>query len=256
MIIDTHAHLDFPQFDSDRDSIIQRAKKSGVEYIINVGSSLEGSRRSVELASQHREIFASVGIHPHDTEAFDENTWHEIEKLASHEKTVAIGEVGLDYFKCKVSHERQKEVFVKFIEFSKKLSLPLVIHSREAGEDILDILCKNCSTSIKGVMHCFSGDTVLLNKVLELGLYVSFTCNLTFKNARALREVAKRVPHDRLLLETDAPFLALQAKRGQRNEPFYIVELRDMFSELLKMDKEEIERVTTENAKRLFGIPR
>ena len=252
MIIDTHCHLDFNQFDSDRDAVIERARKSGVNYIINVGSSLEGSKRSVELAQKYENIFASIGIHPHDADNINETALEKIAELASEKKVVAIGEVGLDYFKSPSSRENQKALFVKSIELSKKLKLPLVVHNRDASKDTLDVLKSNLPF---GVMHCFSGDKKFLNEVLDLGLYVSFTCNLTFKNAKNLKEVAKYVPLDKFLLETDAPFLAPQAYRGKRNEPVYITELRDLFAGILNLSKEEVERKTTENAIKLFKLP-
>ena len=254
MIIDTHCHLDFGQFNPDRESVLKRADKAGVKYIINVASSLEGSRKSVELASKYKNIFATVGIHPHDADKVTGEAFAEIEGLSKEKKVVAIGEVGLDYFKSPSLPDKQKEAFGRFIELSKKLGLPLIIHNRDAQADVLGILQKVCEKPVKGVMHCFSGNKELLDKVLELGLFVSFTCNLTFKNASALREVARHVPTDRLLLETDAPFLAPQAYRGKRNEPSYITELRDILSELLNLPKEEIEKITTENARRLFKL--
>lgn len=253
MLIDTHCHLDFDEFNFDREVVIERAKKAGLRYFINIGSSLEGSRKSVELASTHDSIFASVGIHPHHAEEVSESVFTEIGELAKSEKVVAIGEVGLDYFKSLSSPEKQKELFGKFIALSESLDLPLIVHTRDAARDTLDILKKRCDLPVRGVMHCFSGDKKLLGEVLETGLFVSFTCNLTFKNAKALREVAKCTPADRLLLETDAPFLAPQAYRGKRNEPAYITELRDVLSELLNLPKDEIERITTDNAKKLFG---
>jgi TatD DNase family protein len=254
MIIDTHCHLDFDEFRSDRDAVMERASGAGVGYFINIGSSLEGSRKSVELASRYRNVFATVGIHPHHADSVNDEVFAEAERLAGSEKVVAIGEVGLDYFKSRTAADKQRELFVRFIELSKKLGLPLVIHDRDAHEETLNILKETCTLPIQGVMHCFSGDKTVLNKVLETGLFVSFTCNLTFKNARNLREVAKHAPCDRLLLETDAPFLAPQLYRGKRNEPAYITELRDTLAELLNLPKDEIEKVTTENAKKLFKL--
>ena len=254
MIIDTHCHLDFDPFNSDRALVIERAKKEGVLYFINIGSSLEGSKKSVELASQNENVFATVGIHPHHADEITDTTFNEVEDLLKNKKVVAVGEVGLDYFKSPSPPEKQKELFLKFIELSKKHDLPLIIHNRDAKEDVLDILKKNCSHPVRGVMHCFSGDEALLRDVLDLGMHVSFTCNLTFKNAKRLREIAKLTPPDRLLLETDAPFLAPQAHRGKRNEPAYIVELRDILSELLNLSKDEVERITTDNAKKLFNL--
>ncbi|MGB2705712.1 MAG: TatD family hydrolase [Candidatus Omnitrophota bacterium] len=254
MLIDTHCHLDFSEYKSDREAVIERAEEAGVKYLINVASSLEGARESAKLASTHENIFASIGIHPHHADDITEDTFAEIERLAGDKKAVAIGEIGLDYFKSPSAPDKQKELFVKFIGLSKKINLPLIIHNRDAHRDTLDILRKTCDIPIRGVMHCFSGDRKLLSEVLELGLFVSFTCNITFKNAARLREVAKAVPPEKLLLETDAPFLAPQAYRGKRNEPAYMTELRDCLSELLNLPKDEVERITTENAKRLFAL--
>ena len=254
MLIDTHCHLDFDEFNSDRSEIIERAKKAGVLYFINVASSLEGSRKSVELASGDDNIFASVGIHPHHALDVDEGAFPELRELAKNKKVIAIGEVGLDFYRNLSPPDRQKELFTKFIGLSKELRLPLIIHNRDAQKDTLDILKNTCEKPIRGVMHCFSGDKKFLDDVLELGLFVSFTCNLTFKNARSLREVARLVPADRLLLETDAPFLAPEAMRGKRNEPAYMMELRDMLSGLLDMPKEKLETITTDNAEKLFNL--
>lgn len=254
MIIDTHCHLDFDQFNSDRTAVIERAKKAGVAGFVNVGSSLEGSKKSTELASEHDDIFASVGVHPYHADEVKEEVFTEIAELAKNKKVIAIGEVGLDYFKSPSPPDKQKELFVKFIELSEKLELPLIIHNRDAHRDTLDVLKKTRSLPIRGVMHCFSGNKKLLKDVLGMGLLVSFTCNLTFKNAKNLREIAKCVPPEKLLLETDAPFLAPEAHRGKRNEPAYITELRDILSGLLKMSKNDVERITTDNAKKLFGI--
>ena len=253
-MIDTHCHLDFDQFNNDRSLVIERAKKAGVGYFVNVGSSFSGSKKSVELAGRHDSVFASVGVHPHHADELTGEEFTELETLAGDKKVVAIGEVGLDYFKSPSSPDKQKELFIKFIGLSKELGLPLIIHNRDAHEDVLNTLKENYGLPVSGVMHCFSGERELLNRVLDMGFFVSFTCNLTFKNAKALREVAKHAPIERLLLETDAPFLAPQAYRGKRNEPAYITELRDILSELLNLPKAEIEEVTTENAKKLFGI--
>lgn len=254
MIIDTHCHLDFEQFASDRGDVISRAGKAGVLYFVNVGSSLEGSRESVRLAAEYKNIFASVGIHPHHAAGGWEGAFSEIESLAKGKKVVAIGEVGLDYYGSPSPPAAQKKLFARSIGLSKKLGMPLIIHNRDADLDTLSILKSECAGPARGVLHCFSGDREFLAKALDMGLFISFTCNLTFKNAGSLREVAKYVPLDRLLLETDAPFLAPQAKRGKRNEPAYITELRDTLSEILGISKIEVEKVTSGNAKKLFGI--
>jgi TatD DNase family protein len=255
MIIDTHCHLDFPEFNTDREAVINRAKESGVLYMINVASNLKGSRESVKLSSEYDNIFASVGIHPHHADEVNEDALDEITTLLKNKKVVAIGEVGLDYFKSPSSRQNQKKVFVDFINIAKEYQLPLIIHNRESFPDTLDIIKTECTFPVKGVMHCFSGDESALSNVLDLGLSVSFTCNLTFKNASKLREVVKFVPKDRLLLETDAPFLAPQKYRGKRNEPSYIAELRNILAELFGIQGEEIESMTTANAKKLFNLP-
>jgi TatD DNase family protein len=257
MLIDTHCHLDFEDFNDDRAAVLKRARAAGVRYFVNTGSNLESSRKSVELASLHDDIAATVGIHPHYADQVDDDLFAELEGLAREEKVVAIGEVGLDYVKSTSTPGAQKELFARCIELSKRLTLPLVIHNREAGPDIIRVLDMIADRKVlSGVMHCFSGDRTLLAQALERGLYISCACNVTFKNAHHLREIVRSIPHERLLLETDAPFLAPQKYRGQRNEPAYITELCDLLSELLGLSREEVERITGENAKRLFGITR
>ena len=254
MLIDTHCHLDFPDFDKDRDNVIQRAYDKGVGYIINVASSLEGSKNSVELAAGHERIFASVGIHPHEANLVDDDAISKIRNMAKDKRVVAIGEVGLDYYKNPLPSELQKKAFLKFIRLAGELNLPLIIHNREANKDMLDILRRESGNNIKGVMHCFSGDADYLDQCLGIGLYVSFTCNITFKNAGKLRQVAARAPLDRLLLETDAPFLAPQAKRGQRNESSYLTYLLEELARIRGVEQKEIEDTTTQNAIRLFKL--
>jgi len=254
MIIDTHCHLDFSEFNSDRDAVLERANQAGVKYIINVGSSLEGSRRSVELAKEYDAVFASVGIHPHHAGEVDKKTLDEIGTLVKNKKVVAVGEIGLDYYRNLSGKDEQKALFRNFLDIAKDNKLPVIIHSRNAHRETLDMLKEAYINNIKGVMHCFSGDEACLKECLDLGLFVSFTCNLTFKNAKGLREVAKKTPLDRLLLETDAPFLAPQEFRGKRNEPAYLPHLVYEWSDLLNVSEDEIERETTKNAKNLFKI--
>ncbi len=254
MLIDTHCHLDFKDFDKDRDDVIKRASAEGIKYIINVGSSLEGSRRASELASKYDCIFASMGIHPHEAGTVSENIISEIRDMAKGEKVVAIGEIGLDYYRNSSPREIQKSVFRKFINLSTDLNLPLIIHNREANDDTINILKEEAAGRARGVMHCFSGDEDFLNQCLDIGLSVSFTCNVTFKNAGRLRALIKNVPMDRFFLETDAPFLAPQAFRGQRNEPSYLKYLAREIAAAKGITEEEVADITSKNAVNFFGL--
>jgi TatD DNase family protein len=256
MLIDTHCHLDFKDFDADRDEAVKRALAAGVGIIINVGSSLEGSRRAVELTGRYDAIYASVGVHPHDVRSINDAVFGDLKKLVSGgKKVIAIGEVGLDYYRDLSPRELQKEAFRKFIRLSRELELPLIIHDRDAHRDTLAILREESGIGeIRGVMHCFSGDAAFLAECLNLGLHVSFTCNITFKNASALREVVKASPVEKLLLETDAPFLAPQPHRGKRNEPAYLTFLVGELSRIHGLSEEDIARITTHNANKLFNL--
>ena len=255
MIIDTHCHLDFKDFDTDRDSVIDRAVASGVVRIVNVGSSIEGSRRAVELAAKYDMVYASVGIHPHDASKVTDDVMEELKDLAANKKVVAIGEVGLDYYRNLSPKDSQKAAFVKFIDLAREVDLPLIIHSREADSDTLDILkVRGQRSEVRGVVHCFSGSADFLKGCLDMGLHISFTCNLTFKNANKLRELAKTVPTEKILLETDAPFLAPEGMRGKRNEPSYLTCLIDEWVKISGLSKEDIERIMTHNANKLFKL--
>jgi TatD DNase family protein len=283
MVIDTHCHLDFKDFDEDRDVVIDRARAEGVGRIINVASSVEGTRRAIALAGQYDMVYATLGVHPHEAAVVTDEVIADFKALAKNEKVVAVGEVGLDYHRLlrrpsgpPRNDERDKKeqaaTFRKFIELAQELDLPLIIHSRDADDDVINILKEyeqrttpnhslrsgsghaHDARRINGVMHCFSGDAAFLKKCLDLGLYVSFTCNLTFKNAKALREVAAAAPAERLLLETDAPFLAPQVFRGKRNEPAYLKYLVEEWSRILMLSKDDIARITTHNANRLFRL--
>ena len=260
MLIDTHCHLDFKDFDADREAVMDRAKLAGVGVIINVGSSTEGSRRAVELAKRYEMVYATVGIHPHDAKTVTEAALAEIWTLAKEKKVVAIGEVGLDYYRNLSPKDQQIAAFKKFIELAQELDLPLVIHSREASDDVMSILKEYYKRKtindkrLTAVMHCFSGDVDFLHECLDLGLCISFTCNLTFKNAKNLRAVAKIVPTERLMLETDAPFLAPEERRGKRNEPAYIISLVEELSQVLGLSPLDIARITTHNANKFFKL--
>lgn len=252
MLIDTHCHLDFKDFDHDRKEVISRLREEGITSIINVGSSLKGTKDSIELAERNEVIFAAAGIHPHEADNIKDSDLELFKDSFNSKKVVAVGEIGLDYYKNISSKDNQKKLFIRLLQEAKKRDLPIIIHNRDAHKDIMMILKDVMGGSIKGVMHCFSGDERLLEECLGLGLFISFTCNLTFKNASRLREIAKIAPIDKLLLETDAPFLAPQAFRGRRNEPSYVKYLAEELSRIKGLELEEVAKITSSNAKKLF----
>jgi TatD DNase family protein len=264
MLIETHAHLDFPEYDNDRRDVIKRAASAGVGIIINVSSSIESNFKSVSLSREYDSIYAACGVHPHDAKSVADGTIQEIRNLISSSvKVVAIGEVGLDFYRSLSPRKIQQEVFARFIRLSTELGLPLIVHcrnesydNRDASRLVLELMREHYGRQLRGVMHCFSGDEQLLREYIDAGLYVSFTCNVTFDNAHRLRQVLKAVPPERLLLETDSPFLSPQAKRGERNEPSYLTYLADAIAVNNGVTREEIERITAENARELFRIPR
>lgn len=253
MIYDTHAHLDFPDYRDDIGEVIKRAEEAGVECIINVGVNVESSVRSVELTKKYNHVYASVGIHPHDASNVSREDWLQIEDLSRQYKIVAIGETGLDYYRNRSKKDDQKRLFRQHIELARKEGLPVIIHNRDASSDCLEIV-RPYNGNIEGVIHCFSGSKEVAKEFLELGFYISFAGPVTFPNANVLREVVKSVPVERLLLETDCPFLAPQPKRGTRNEPSYLKYIIPTFAELHKLSVEDIKRITTHNAKRLFRV--
>ncbi|MBU1912700.1 MAG: TatD family hydrolase [Candidatus Omnitrophica bacterium] len=254
MLIDTHCHLDFKDFNDDFEAVLKRSIDSGIKFIINVGSSLEGTARSLKIAQENDFIYAAIGIHPHEADKVSENDFKIFARLLKKPKVVAIGEIGLDYYRNISSMENQKKLFTRLLETAKGASLPLIIHNRDSHEDMIGILKNIMGNSLNGVMHCFSGDEKFLKTCLDMGFFISFTCNITYKNAGKLREIVKLVPMDRLLLETDAPFLAPQDFRGKRNEPMYVRYVAEEISKIKGLSFEEVAMATTNNAQRLFRI--
>lgn len=252
IFIDTHCHLDFPEFDQDREQVISRCKENNIEFLINIGSSLKGSRASLELSRNYDFIYATIGIHPHDADSFNKEISSEIESLARQEKVVAIGEIGLDYFKNYSQAENQREMFISLIKLAKGLNLPLVIHSRQSEADTLKILKQ--SMPVRAVLHCFSAGEAFLKECLDLGFFISFTCNITYKKAQNLRRIAKLTPLEKIFLETDAPFLPPEGMRGKRNEPLFVKQLAQELAGIKEVSVEQIAAVTTANAKRFFNL--
>ena len=252
MLIDTHCHLDFPPFDPDRDLVIQRAIEAGITYFVNIGSTLESSIASCELAKKYPEVYASVGVHPHDADSFDSLAEGKLRQLAVRNKVVAIGETGLDYYRNLSSETNQKQAFSKQIELAKSLNLPLVVHSRQANQQTLQIL--KAALPLRAVVHCFSGDASFLKECLDCGFFISFTCNITYKKAKELREMVNLTPLDKLMLETDAPYLSPEGFRGKRNTPEQIKLLAQEVSRIKEVSFQEIADKTTQNAKGFFGL--
>ena len=254
MIIDTHAHLDFPDYKSDLESVLSRAKGANVGCIINVGTGLSSSKKSITLANRFNNVYASIGIHPHDAAKVSDQNWQELESLVKEFKVVAIGETGLDYYRNRSPHEDQQRIFHRHLTLAKAHNLPVIIHCRDASDDCLKILEEHRNGVLKGVVHCFSGTRETAAKCIELGLYISFAGPITFSNANNLREVAKSIPVERLLLETDCPFLSPQPRRGERNEPSYLSFIIPVLADIYGLSAKDIERITTFNAYKLFGI--
>jgi TatD DNase family protein len=252
-LIDTHCHLDFPEFDSDRDEVIRRSREEGIEAIVNIGSSLEGTKRSLEIAGQYDFIFATAGIHPHEADRFNEAQESTLRAILKQERVVGVGEIGLDYFKNYSQPENQRRLFKFLLKLAREFTLPLVIHSRHAEADTLKILKE--FSPVQAVVHCFSGGEPFLEDCLSLGFFVSFTCNITYKKAEGLRRLVKMTPLDRLLLETDAPFLAPEGFRGRRNEPLFVKNLAREIARIKEIELGEVARVTTNNARKFFNLP-
>ncbi|GAA5417898.1 D-aminoacyl-tRNA deacylase [Paraliobacillus ryukyuensis] len=254
MLFDTHVHLNVEQFDEDREVVIQRAKETGVEHMVIVGFDHETIPKAIELAETYEQFYAAVGWHPVDAIDFTEKELAWLEELAKHPKVVALGEMGLDYHWDKSPHDVQKEVFRKQIRLARKVGMPIIIHNREATEDIIAILQEENAKEVGGIMHCYNDSPAYVPACLDMNFYISLGGPVTFKNAKLPKEVAKMVPLDRLLIETDCPFLAPHPNRGKRNEPAYVALVADQIASLRGITVTEVQRATEENAKRLFGI--
>ncbi|MBB6451515.1 TatD DNase family protein [Geomicrobium halophilum] len=253
-LFDTHVHLNVEQFEEDKEAVIERAKEAGVTLMNVVGFDHDTIKGAIDLAETYDFIYATVGWHPVDAVDMKMEDLDWIESLADHPKVVAIGESGLDYHWDKSPADVQKDVFTKQIELAKKVNLPIVIHGREAQEDIAEIMEKEGLGAAGGIMHCYSGDVETAKRCLDLGFHISFGGPVTFKNAQMPKDVAKIVPLDRLLVETDSPFLAPHPYRGKRNEPAYVSKVAEKIAELHEIPLEQLAETTTRNAKTLFQI--
>jgi TatD DNase family protein len=259
MFIDSHAHIDGPEFDADRDEVIQRALDAGVSAILNVGTGDPHSgalERAVALGEEHPAVHTAIGIHPHDARLYDERAEEKILALIEKSSRVlAWGEIGLDFHYDNSPRDVQVEVFQRQLRMARDAGLPVIIHTRDAEDETVEILKTEWDGSkLPGIMHCFSGTSQLARKTVELGFLISFSGIVTFKKAEELRSIARDVPSDRLLIETDCPYLTPVPYRGKRNEPAYVIEVARCLAELRGVDLEEMGRITTANFCRVFGL--
>ena len=259
ILIDTHAHLDDRKFAADRGAVLERALKADVRAIVTIGTDLESSRRAVALAAHDGNaprpaIFATVGVHPHDASQLNPEALAELERLAGDKRVVAIGEIGLDLYRNLSPPAVQETAFVEQLELARRLDKPIVIHDRDAHAQVLGLLQK-VSKDWQGVLHCFSGDEEMAKQAITMGFHISLAGPLTFENAHRLQAVARSIPLERLLIETDCPYLAPQPHRGQRNEPAYVCRVAAKLAELKGISLEHVAQATTDNARELFRLP-
>ena len=254
MLIDSHAHIQLDKFDVDREVVLDRAQEAGVHTMMVIGVDLETSRGAIALAEKYDQIYATVGMHPHDAKDLADETVRIFRDLAAHPKVVALGEMGLDYYRDLSPRPIQQAAFERQLDLAEELALPIVIHNREAYHDILPILHARRGR-VRGVMHCFSGDVEIMHQSLALGFHIGIGGPVTYRKSDALQEVAQKTPADALLVETDCPWLAPQFRRGKRNEPAYVRATAEKIAELRGISLEEIGEITTQNFERLFITP-
>jgi hydrolase, TatD family len=254
VFFDSHSHIDASQFDHDRDLVIKRAELNGVKYILNPGADFDSSVNAVALAEENEFVYAAVGIHPHDVETMDEVMLDALEKMTASHKVKAIGEIGLDYYRDLSPRDLQKKWFRKQLQLAKKLDLPVIIHDRDANEDVLTILKEEKSFDTGVLMHCYSGSKELAMQYIKLGAYISIAGPVTYKNARKTVEVVEAVPLDRLMIETDAPYLTPEPNRGKRNEPMFVKHTCQRMADIKGLSLEEMAEATLNNAKMFFKI--
>jgi TatD DNase family protein len=256
-LIDSHAHIDFPQFADDRDAMLQRARDAGVNTLlaVGVGPGPEKLDAAIPYAEAHDWIYTTVGIHPHEAKEVTPAHLDELARLARHPKVIAFGEIGLDYFYDHSPRDIQKRVFIEQMELARAAKLPIIIHCRDAWSDCLDLLAEHWQASgLGGILHCFTSTLDDARRGLDLGFLVSFTGNLTYPKAQNIRDVAKALPLERILIETDSPYLAPQAFRGKRNEPAYVAEVAKALANVRDLVTEETAAVTSANFRRFFHL--
>ena len=254
MLIDSHAHLEMPEFRRDLETVIQRAKESGIGYIFTVGTERRDWKKTLEIANSHPSVYAILGVHPHNAKEIDEETYPILQKLCRDEKVKAYGEIGLDFYRNLSPRDIQLKRFREQIGLAKELGLPIVVHDREAHQETLEILRSEKASEYGGIIHCFSGDYEMAKACIDMGFFISIPGSITFNNAERFREIVKKVPLDSLLVETDAPFLTPVPFRGERNEPSYVRYTAQKVADIKKVPFEKVAEVTSENALRVYGL--
>jgi TatD DNase family protein len=256
MLIDSHAHIQGKEYAGEAEAVIERARAAGVEKIIAVGGAgdMSSNTTAVALADSFPNVYATVGMHPHDAKDVGADELEALRQLTAHPKVVAVGETGLDYYYNHSPHDVQRRVFSQFIRMACDTSLPIVVHERDAAQEAADLLRREGAGKLRGVIHCFTGDYDAARAYLDLGFYLSFTGIITFKNADALRQVVRQVPLERVLVETDSPYLTPVPHRGKRNEPAFVRFVAETIAKVKELAVDEVARVTTANVQNLFRI--
>ena len=252
MLFDTHAHMNDPAFDEDREEMILGLKERGTDFVMNVGCCLDSSRDCVQMAETYPFVYASVGSHPDSADEVNEAVLEEYRALAQHPKVKAIGEIGLDYYYETIPREIQQQAFRMQMELARELKMPVIVHERNAHDDGMRIAKE--FKDVTGVFHCYSGSAEMARQLVNMGWYIGFTGVLTFKNARKAVETAEQIPLERIVLETDCPFMAPEPFRGKRNDPGYLFRMAERLAELRGISVEEVHEITTQNAKNLYRI--
>lgn len=254
MLIDSHAHLDDEKFDNDREKIIEDLKRNNIEIVLNPGVNISSSKKAVSLSKKYNSIYAAVGFHPHDLEDMNEEKLDVIRELTTENKVIAIGEIGLDYYYDNSPREIQKKWFREQIRLAKEVNLPYIVHDRDAHEDTLRIMKEEAYEGMTGILHCFSGSVELAKEFIELGFYISLAGPVTFKNAKTPKRVAKEIPLEHLLIETDSPYLSPVPNRGKRNEPSLVRYTLEEIANIKDISYEEVAKITRDNFYKLFKL--
>ncbi|MCK4502331.1 MAG: TatD family hydrolase, partial [Desulfuromonadales bacterium] len=254
LLVDSHAHLDGERFADDLNETVKRATPNGISHILTIGCDLQSSTGAIKVAEQYENIFAAVGIHPHDATEINADVLATLQTMANHPKVVAIGEIGLDYYRDRSPREIQRNAFRQQIRLAIEVGKPIIVHDREAHDEVIQILTEENGATNGGVLHCFSGDLKMAQQCLDLGFYLSFTGTITYPKNEAIREIIKHIPIDRMLLETDCPYLSPQKFRGKRNEPAYVRYTAEKMAEIKGLSITDVARITSRNCYNLFGF--